>query len=98
MTYKQDHSYHSNFKEFPDKTHYAVLIARSITYDDGYGEDYGHGSRASYSTKEYFDYISFVDEAALKAWVIDNREKGNYRVIHVRPIDTKITVTVEVGE
>lgn len=74
-------------KEIPKEPHFAILVERSFTYDDGYGER----GIPSTSTARSLDYVVCMTQEDLSAWVMENDKPkyGSppvYTVIRVNPV------------
>lgn len=86
-------TYVSDVKDVPQDEHWAVMINETMSYDDGYGE-------GRMSTKQYFTYIAFANEEALRNWILQNDNtaygKKTYRVLHVQPATVCKQVTIKI--
>jgi hypothetical protein len=77
----------TELSELPDEPHFIVLVEKTLTYDDGYGER----GQSSTSTLRYLEHVVCLNQEALNAWVVENdaRKYGApeaYRIVRATPV------------
>lgn len=91
------HYYAHTKEDIPQGPHFAILMPKSITYEDGY--DSRHSS--STTTEQVFDYIVFRDREAWQKAIIENTTRTFGQPwkgipMHVNPAAVNVTVQVNV--
>lgn len=86
----------SEVHQLPDEAHFIILVEKSMTYDDGYGER----GQSSTSTMRYLEHVVCTSQAELNAWVAENdaRKYGSpavYRIIRATPVRVTKHVSFE---
>jgi hypothetical protein len=74
-------------KHLPEEPHFLILVEKSVTYDDGYGDR----GQSSMSTVRYLEHIVCTNQDELNAWVAENDSRrygspAEYRVMRVSPV------------
>jgi len=85
----------SRVKDIPEVEHWVVFIDESLSYDSGYDH-----LRGSDSTLQYITYRMFLDEEAVREFIIKDDAatygRKTYRVARVIPATVQKQVSIKI--
>lgn len=95
--------YVSDVKNLPSVPHYAVLVSKSLSYPDPYEDTNPSRSFSNTSSHRYVEYIAFDTEEALNDWLLNTRDRYDYKytefkAIKVNPVEVKFETSLKLIE